>query len=96
MGAFSPLCIEPVEEKDGGRKMSDIFSPTSRDIPTSGSKVDCSICCMEAVAVSLHLLQIGAGGGEQIPMLMCSNDSFQRMASSFQTFHKLLLAAHLD
>lgn len=56
MGAFFFLCIELVEEKDGGRKMSDIFFLTSRDILIFGLKVDCFICCMEVVVVFLYLL----------------------------------------
>ena len=61
MRAFSSLFSEPVEEREGGRKMMDFFFPKSRDILTSDSKIDCSICCMETVVLSLHLSQIGAG-----------------------------------
>lgn len=69
-----------------GKKNDFFFFLKSRDILTSGSKIYCSICCMEAVALSLHLLQIGARGGEQIPVLRHSNDSFQKMQVAFKPF----------
>lgn len=89
---------EPVEEREmGGKRLPFfVFFLKSRDILTPGSEIDGSSCRAEAVVPSLHLLQIGAAGGEHIPMLMCSHDSFPRTASCFQTFHKLPLAAHLD
>lgn len=81
--------------REGGDKCG-FFSSERKDILTFASQIDCSVYCREAVSLSLHLSQAEAGGGEQIPKLMHSNDSCRSMASCFQPFHKLLLAAHLD
>lgn len=83
MGTFSPLFIEAVEERGEGRKMIDFFSHQRTETYWLLAQIDYSICCMEAVALSLRLSQIAIGGGEQIPMLMCSNDSFRRTARCF-------------
>lgn len=44
------------------------FFPSERtDMLTFASGIDCSVYCTEAVTLSSHLSQVGAGGGGKSP-----------------------------
>lgn len=71
VGAFEPLLFKSIEGKSEegiNACFVFVFFPSERtDMLTFASGIDCSVYCTEAVTLSSHLSQVGAGGGGKSP-----------------------------